>query len=57
VLDSADGTPDSGRTRSRLQIQADGMLARVPTPGEFEFLAALHRDRGYGNDRDGFTVQ
>jgi hypothetical protein len=58
VLDGADGTPDSTRARSlRLQVQADGMLARVPTPTEYEFLQALARQRDYDKDRQGFTVQ
>lgn len=57
VLASPDGAPDVNRAHSlRLQIAADGMLARVPTPGEDDFLKALGGQRGHGNDPQGFPV-
>jgi hypothetical protein len=58
VLDGPDGEPDISRAYSlRQQVQADGILARVPTPTEYEFLQALSRERGYGKDSAGFTVR
>ncbi|MEU3767170.1 hypothetical protein AB0E55_19150 [Amycolatopsis keratiniphila] len=58
VLDASDGTPDANRAHSlRQQVAADGMLARVFTPDEDDFLKALGRQRGRGNDPHGFPVR
>jgi hypothetical protein len=51
VLEVVDrgGEPDAPRAYSMRQRAAtDGMLARVPTPDEYDFLDFLHRERGYG---------
>ncbi|MFE3173123.1 hypothetical protein ACFXPA_24410 [Amycolatopsis sp. NPDC059090] len=57
VLDGPDGAPDVNRAHSmRVQVARDGMLARVPSPEQYEFLASLHRNRGNGNDPQGFPV-
>jgi hypothetical protein len=43
------GEPDPNMAYNlRQRIVKDGMLARVPTEGEYEFLKALHKERGYG---------
>jgi hypothetical protein len=58
VLNVSDGTPDANRAHSmRQQITADGMLARVPTQEEDDFLKDLGRQRGGGNDPKGFPVR
>ena len=57
VLDvvGRDGEPDAAMAASMRQIiQQDGMLARVPTPEEYDFLMAQRKERGYGN---GFPVR
>ena len=52
-----DGKPDvSGAYALRQYIKADGMLARVPTPAEYEFLRDLHKKRGYGNGSKGRLI-
>lgn len=49
------GEPDGNWAQNlRQRIQGDGMLARVPTEEEYDFLKALHKDRGYGK---GFVVR
>lgn len=49
------GEPDAQRANDlRLTIAGDGMLARVPTPEEYDFLKAQRKERGYGN---GFPVR
>lgn len=58
VLDGPDGTPNANRAHSlRLQIAADGIIARAPTPEEDAFLKSLSRKRGGGNDPEGFPVR
>lgn len=58
VLDGPDGTPNANRAHSmRLQIAADGIIARAPTPEEDAFLKSLGRKRGGGNDPQGFPVR
>lgn len=60
VLDGRPGTggPDVNRAQELRQcIVGDGLLARAPTPGEYEFLQALHRERAYGNDPDAVAIQ
>jgi hypothetical protein len=43
------GNPDPQMAYSlRLTVKQDGMLARVPTQREFEFLKFLHKKLGYG---------
>jgi len=32
----------------RQRVVNDGMLARPPTPAEWEFLVHLRKERGYG---------
>jgi hypothetical protein len=50
-----DGTPDASRAENlRQTIIGDGMLARVPTPEEYDFLRAQRKERGYGK---GFPVR
>jgi hypothetical protein len=47
--------PDGSRANDlREQIKRDGMVARVPTPEEYDFLRALHKERGYG---EGYPIQ
>jgi hypothetical protein len=54
---SSDGKPDLNLAHTmRQRIKADGMLARVPTPTEYEFLADLHKKHGYGKDPDGQPI-
>jgi hypothetical protein len=51
VLEVADrnGKPNGARADDLLEtIKRDGMLARVPTPEEYDFLRCLHKERGYG---------
>jgi hypothetical protein len=51
VLDVVDrnGEPDPGMAHSLREIvKGDGMLARVPTPEEYDFLKAQRKERGYG---------
>ncbi|WP_410583821.1 hypothetical protein [Amycolatopsis sp. lyj-108] len=58
VLSKPDGAPDLNRAHSlRQQIIGDGILARVPTPDEDDFLKALGRERGRGNDPEGFPLR
>ncbi|MCG3755815.1 hypothetical protein [Amycolatopsis sp. Poz14] len=48
-----DGKPDLVNAHTmRERIKTDKMLARVPTTSEYEFLADLHKQRGYGRDPD-----
>jgi hypothetical protein len=50
-----DGQPDEAMAHSlRETIKADGQLARVPTPAEYDFLIAMRKERGYGK---GFPVR
>lgn len=43
------GTPDPQMAYGlRTMVKADGMLARVPTEGEYAFLKYLHKELGYG---------
>jgi hypothetical protein len=44
-----DGQPDAGWANDlRETIKRDGMIARVPTPEEYDFLRYLYKERGYG---------
>jgi len=44
-----DGKPDPSWAHDlRETIKRDGMIARVPTPEEYDFLRYLHKERGYG---------
>jgi hypothetical protein len=57
VLDVRQGGPDgkpdvNGAHALRQRIKADGMLARVPTPAEYQFLGDLEKKLGYGKDPD-----
>jgi hypothetical protein len=57
VLDvvGRDGEPDAAMAHSLREIvKGDGMLARVPTPEEYDFLIAQRKERGYGK---GFTLR
>jgi len=57
VLDvvDRDGEPDVARAPDlRETVKRDGMLARVPTPEEYDFLKAQRKERGYGK---GFPVR
>jgi hypothetical protein len=57
VLDvvGRDGEPDAAMAASMRQIIGqDGMLARAPTPQEYDFLIAQRKERGYGK---GFPVR
>jgi hypothetical protein len=48
------GEPDGARAHDlRETIKGDGMVARVPTPEEYDFLRYLYKERGYGS---GFPV-
>jgi hypothetical protein len=50
-----DGEPDGARAHDlRESVKGDGMLARVPTPEEYDFLTAQRKERGYGK---GFPVR
>jgi hypothetical protein len=50
-----DGEPDASRAQDlRQTIIEDGMLARVPTPEEYDFLKTQRKERGYGK---GFIVR
>jgi hypothetical protein len=50
-----DGEPDGARAHDlRETVKRDGMLARVPTPEEYDFLKAQRKERGYGK---GFPVR
>jgi hypothetical protein len=43
------GEPDEGWAHDlRETIKRDGMIARVPTPEESDFLRYLYKERGYG---------
>jgi hypothetical protein len=43
------GDPDEGWAHDlRETIKRDGMIARVPTPEEYDFLRYLYKERGYG---------
>ena len=54
VLDGPDGNPSISRAHELRQwVQADGMLARVPSPAERDFLNALQKVRQKG----GFPVR
>ncbi len=58
VLDvvDRDGDPDVNWAQNmRQRIVGDGILARVPTPEEYDFLIALRKDRGYG--KGGYIVR
>lgn len=58
VLDGADGEPSTNLARAlRTQVETDGMLARVPTPEEYEFLRVLRQERGYGKDPKAFPIR
>jgi hypothetical protein len=51
----SNGEPDPNMAYSLRQwVDRDGMLARVPTEEEYDFLKALHKERGYGG---GFIVE
>jgi hypothetical protein len=51
-----DGNPDEGWAQNlRQHILGDGILARVPTPEEYDFLIALRKERGYG--KGGYIVR
>jgi len=57
VLDvvDRDGEPDGARAQNlRETVKGDGILARVPTPEEYDFLKAQRKERGYGK---GFIVR
>lgn len=44
-----DGAPDVNWAHNlRQHIEGDGLIARPPTEGEWEFLKALKKERGYG---------
>jgi hypothetical protein len=46
VLGSHDGEPDAALAHSLRQIVlGDGMLARAPTPEEYDFLKAQRKER------------
>ena len=48
VVDRA-GKPDENWAQNmRQHVLGDGMLARPPTPEEYDFQTALRKDRGYG---------
>lgn len=48
------GEPNGARAHDlRETIKRDGMVARVPTPEEYDFLRYLYKERGYGR---GFPV-
>ena len=48
IIDN-DGTPNEQMAHSLRQVvKRDRLLSRSPTPGEFEFLKQLYRERGYG---------
>lgn len=50
-----DGEPNASRAHDlRQAIIGDGMLARVPTPEEYDFLKAQRKECGYGK---GFPVR
>lgn len=52
-----DGKPDVNRAYAlRQHVKADGMLARVPTPAEYEFLGDLRKHRGYGRGSEAKPV-
>ncbi|MFJ9786162.1 hypothetical protein ACIRSS_41785 [Amycolatopsis sp. NPDC101161] len=52
-----DGKPDvSGAHALRQQIKADGIMARVPTPAEYEFLGDLEKKLGYGKDPEARVI-
>jgi hypothetical protein len=52
-----EGKPDvNGAHALRQQIEADGMVARVPTPAEYEFLGDLHKKLGYGQDPEAKVI-
>lgn len=56
VLEVIDRNGESDGARAndlRETIKRDGMVARVPTPEEYDFLRYLHKERGYGT---GFPV-
>jgi hypothetical protein len=51
VLEVVDrnGEPNGARAHDlRETIKRDGMVARVPTPEEYDFLRYLYKERGYG---------
>lgn len=53
VIDRS-GQPDEGWAHDlRETIKRDGMIARVPTPEEYDFLRYLFKERGYGK---GFPI-
>lgn len=57
VLDVVDGKGEpsvNGAHSLRQRIIGEGMLGRVPTTEEYELLAALQKERGYGK---GFPVR
>jgi hypothetical protein len=44
------GKPDPNRAQNlRQRVANDGMLARVPSKREYEFLRALHKERRHNN--------
>lgn len=60
VLDGRPGTgqPDvNGAHALRQHVTGDGLLARAPTPSEYEFLDALRRERGYGQDPEAVVIR
>ena len=48
VLDRKGNPSEGAASVLRQRITQDGMLARVPSPEESDFLAALRKDQGYG---------
>jgi hypothetical protein len=57
VCKGPDGKPDVNLAHTmRQHITGDGMLARIPTPTEYEFLRDLHKTHGYGNDPAGESI-
>jgi hypothetical protein len=45
-----DGTPDTnGADSLRQHVVQDGLLCRVPSPAEYDFLKDLHKKHGYGS--------
>jgi hypothetical protein len=62
VLEVRHGGPDGkpgvlGAHPLRQQVKADRMLARVPTPAEYEFMGDLHKQRGCGRDPEAQLIR
>ncbi len=55
VVDRDGGPNDDWAHNMRQHVLGDGILARVPTPEESDFLKALHKERGYG--QGGYVVR